>query len=294
MMRKFVFVIFGVILGVFGWFLLTTVNHRNVIKVAEIHASVVVIETLKPTPFQPQTNTSTSTNSTTPTSTPHPSKTPTASQTITTKPTLTSSATPTPLPTPTPTITSTLLDEAFIEGIKGRWPAYSLDCEARSAVDWAAFFGYEIDEIEFFSALPTSDNPDIGFVGDVNDSWGQTPPDSYGIHAEPIAELLRSYGLNTQARKGLSYDELRVELSKGRPVIVWVVGRVGRGTPEVYISAEGEEITVARFEHTVILIGYTPSEVTVLDGYWLYSRQVGDFLSSWGVLGNMAVILGQE
>lgn len=160
-------------------------------------------------------------------------------------------------------------------------------------MDWAAFFGYPIDEIEFFNALPVSDDPDFGFVGDVHAPWGQTPPYGYGVHAGPVAKLLRSYGVNAEARNNMTFDALKAELSAGRPVIVWVVGRVGRGTPVVYTSLEGREITVARFEHTVILIGYTPLEVTVLDGYWVYSRQIGDFLHSWDVLGNMAVIMGR-
>jgi uncharacterized protein YvpB len=174
--------------------------------------------------------------------------------------------------------------------VNGRWPAFSLNCESRSAVDWAAYFEYKIDEIEFFNGLPTSDDPDAGFVGNVHEPWGQTPPNAYGVHAKPVAKLLRSYGLQAKAVHGMAFDELRAEISAGRPVIVWVVGRVGRGTPIAYTSASGSKTTVARFEHTVIVTGYTPTEVTVLDGYWVYTRQLPDFLDSWGVLGNMAVI----
>lgn len=88
----------------------------------------------------------------------------------------------------------------------------------------------------------------------------------------------------------MTFDELRGEISAGRPVIVWVVGRVGEGTPKPYTSSDGETTTVARFEHTVIVIGYTQKTVTVLDGYWVYNRQVQDFLNSWGVLENMAIV----
>jgi uncharacterized protein YvpB len=177
-----------------------------------------------------------------------------------------------------------------IEGIKGRWSAYALDCEARSAVDWAAYFSVPIDEIEFFDALPLSDNPERGFVGDVHGPWGMTPPDSYGVHAGPIAKSLQSYGLPAQAVWGLTWDELRSEIAAGRPVIAWVIGRVGRGTPIPYTALDGDETTVARFEHTVIVIGYSEYRVTVLDGYWVYERPLKDFLDSWGVLGNMAVV----
>ena len=141
---------------------------------------------------------------TSPTQTSAPSKTPFQPQAATPGledtpvPTTTSSPTHTPTNTPTPPAT------AQIDGIKGRWSAYALDCEVRSAVDWAAYFGVQIDEIEFFNALPISDNPDRGFVGDVHRYWGYTPPDSYGVHAEPIAKVLQSYGLPAKAVRNLT------------------------------------------------------------------------------------------
>ena len=79
----------------------------------------------------------------------------------------------------------------------------NLDCEARSAVDWAAFFGVTIDEPTFLSQLPSSDNPEKGFVGHYWDIAGGIPPNPYGVHAGPIAQLLRAYGLKANAGKGL-------------------------------------------------------------------------------------------
>jgi len=200
----------------------------------------------------------------------------------------------TQLPYPTATVTPTPFEVASIKDIRGRWPAYNLNCEARSAVDWAAYFGVSIDEVAFFNSLPVSDDPDLGFVGSVHEPWGQTPPNGYGVHAAPVAELLQEYGLNAQPVRGMTWDTLRAEISQGRPVIVWVVGRVGRGTPIAYTSSVGRETVVARFEHTVILTGYSKTEVTVLDGYWVYNRPIQDFSVSWDVLGNMAVILSDS
>jgi len=230
------------------------------------------------TPFQPATANPTGTSLPTDTNTPSltSSKTATASYTAST--------------TSSPTITPTPLDEVNIEGIKGRWAAYNLDCEARSAVDWAAYFGVKIDEIEFFNALPRSDDPELGFVGDVNAPWGSIPPQAYGVHAKPVARLLRDYGLGAKAVRNITWDRVRAEISQGRPVIAWVVGRVGRGTPVAYTTSSGALRTVARFEHTVIVTGYDQLEVTLLDGYWIYTRNVQDFLASWSVLENMAVL----
>ncbi len=211
--------------------------------------------------------------------------------------------TPTPLPPsfpenhpkytpPPPTPTATLMPrETRITGLRRRGQRFSLSCEAHIAVTLAGWYGIAISEEAFQAALPHSDNPEKGFVGDVNGSWGQTPPDDYGVHASPVAALLRTYGVPAQARRGMTWQELRAELAAGRPVGVWVVGHVGNGTPKIYHARDGSLVTVARFEHTVIVVGYTPTEVRILDGAGVYTRSIGDFLRSWSVLGNMAITL---
>ena len=282
MKKALLFFIVGIILIGVAVYGLTVQDRRPALIVSEIAYSAGVTDTPIPnrvspsatnqptlTPFQPDT----------------PTLTPSPSPTIT--PTKTPSLTPTASPTPTP------LEEAIIKGIRGRWAAYSLDCESRSAVDWAAYFGVSISEIEFFNALPVSDDPDLGFVGNVHSPWGQTPPRSYGVHAGPVADLLQKYGLDAVAVRGMTWDKLRAEISAGRPVIVWVIGHVGRGTPIPFTSSAGRETIVARFEHTVIVTGYTEHQVTVLDGNQVYTRSKNDFLDSWGVLRNMAIVLGE-
>src|SRR5512139_2939337 len=66
----------------------------------------------------------------------------------------------------------------YISGVSGHAQGYSLSCEARSAADLAAFWGISISETEFMEALPRSDNPDDGYVGNPNDAWGYIPPHS--------------------------------------------------------------------------------------------------------------------
>ena len=178
----------------------------------------------------------------------------------------------------------------LITDITGKRQSLPLSCESRSAVDWAAYFGETIDEIEFFEGLPQGDNPEEGFVGDVFGSWGQIPPEAYGVHAGPVAQRLREYGLNAKAVREFTWEELQAELAAGQPVILWVVGHIARGTPVPYTSSDGHETTVARFEHTVIAIGYSEYKITVLDGAKVYDRHKGEFLKSWGVLENQAVI----
>lgn len=240
--------------------------------------------TSSPTPFQPL-----------PTDTPTPTATLTPTPTLTPTSTATNTPTPTftPLPTNTPVATATSSDglpvEHIVSGVVGHAQSQSLSCESRSASDWAAFYGISASESSIQSALPSSDDPEVGFVGFPYGTEGQLPPNSYGVHAEPIASILREYGVPATARKGMTYYEIKQQIASGNPVIAWVIGNVWNGSPVSYNSESGNTTTVARYEHTVIVIGYDEYGVTVVDGSMVYWRSKASFLNSFSVLGNMAV-----
>lgn len=256
--------------------------------------STMVIESLdhlplttSPTPFQPlptitPTPTATSTNTPTPTST----STPTATHT----------PQPTATPSPTHTMLSTTLPpdglpaQATIDGVVGYRQSHLLTCESRSAVDWARFFGVNIGEMDFQANLPITDNPETGFVGHIDGYPGQIPPNPYGVHAPPIARVLRDYGLAATDVKGYSFEKLKKQIANGKPVIVWVVGNVWYGFPIEYTASDGASVTVAHFEHTAIVVGYDDQGVTLVDNDLVYWRSTAAFLESWAVLGNMAII----
>src|SRR5512136_1856920 len=99
---------------------------------------------------------------------------------------------------------------AAVAGIFGRPQALPLDCESRSAADWAAYWGVYVDEITFFQQLPKTDNPETGFVGSVYDVPGNLPPRGYGVYPGPVATLLmEAYGLPAAARRGLTEYDLQ-------------------------------------------------------------------------------------
>ena len=180
--------------------------------------------------------------------------------------------------------------KAEIKNITGEKQSLPLDCESRSAVDWANYFGTSINEIDFFNRLPKSDNPDIGFVGDVYGEWGLIPPNDYGVHAKPVAELLRNYGLSAYSRRPLTWEQLKAEIASSRPVIVWVIGSASMNEkPIYYISSDNHRTIVAHYEHTVIVVGYTETTVIILDGDTRLVRTQNQFLSSWSALDNMAI-----
>ena len=109
---------------------------------------------------------------------------------------MTGTSTASPQPTALPT-------EHYIRNITGHKQYFPLGCETAAAKDWAKFLGHDFNEFEFQYKLPISDNPEFGFVGNVNSPWGQVPPYAYGVYAGPVADLLNAYGIPAKAIKGL-------------------------------------------------------------------------------------------
>ena len=179
---------------------------------------------------------------------------------------------------------------ASVGVIKGSAQLYTLDCEAQAAMDWANFFGVTIDELEFIDRLPKSDDPETGFVGEINGKMGQLPPNSYGVHASPVADLLQAYGLPAKAKHDWNFTELKQELASGQPVIVWIVNLPFEIDAQDYTASNGNTSKVARFEHTWIVTGYNASTVTVVDSNWTYNVNIITFMERWEALGKQAII----
>jgi subtilisin-like proprotein convertase family protein/uncharacterized protein YvpB len=199
-----------------------------------------------------------------------------------------------PSPTPTPTYVS-LPASASVSGMSGQAQQLNLDCESRSAVDWAKHYGFNLGEIDFLNHLPRSDDPEIGFVGNPNGVWGNIPPNDYGVHAPPVSLSLQNYGLRAGEFRSLQWNDLRAEIASGNPAIVWIIGgssyNLVNGTPHLYTAAStGDTTIVAPYEHTVILVGYTSSTVTVLNGSSFVTIALDQFLDSWSALDFMAVL----
>lgn len=186
--------------------------------------------------------------------------------------------------------TQSVPESAFVSGFNGYEQTYNLDCEARSAVDLAAFFGVSINHGEFLYSLPKSDDPNEGFVGSWTDARGHIPPASYGVYQEPVAALLRNFGLNANGAYAYTEDALKAQIADGKPVMVWVIGNVELGYSVPYTAAStGRTTYVAPYQHTVVVTGYDGKSVYVQDGALRYARDWKTFLLSWGALGNRAI-----
>ncbi len=218
---------------------------------------------------------------------------PTPTEGITPSPTATATAEATAtIPTPTPAA-YTYPESFYITDITGHRQVYSLGCEASVSVDWANYFDVPIIEYTFQVSLPLSDNPDYGFVGDVNSPWGQIPPYGYGVHAGPVADLLISYGLPAKSVKGYTLDALKQKISEAKPIIAWVIGNMEWSEPVNYTDSEGRVSVVAPYEHVVIVTGYNADSIRYMTNGRFFDTPTDVFMTSWGVLGNMAVIYGE-
>lgn len=234
--------------------------------------------TYTPTAFQPL-----------PTNTATPTLTPTPTPTQTPTPTSTPQPTKTPKPTRTPEPLDGIYSSVMLDDFVGYAQSYTLDCESRSAVDWAAYFGFNINHQTFLEGLPISEDPNKGFVGSYTDPVGGLPPNGYGVHAAPVARLLRAYGVPAEDVYGARWRDIQESLSQRNPVIVWVIYGVVPGSGQMYTPPDSEPVLVAQYEHTVVVIGYDEDTVTVMDGNLRYERSIEMFKSSWGVLDNMAI-----
>lgn len=180
----------------------------------------------------------------------------------------------------------------YIWDIWGHRQYFAIGCEASAAYDWAAYFGVSFNEFNFQMELPVSDNPDKGFVGSVEGPWGQVPPYAYGVHAAPVAKVLReNYGMNAQSAKGFTIEQLKEEIASGQPVIAWVIGNVVGGIPYEYTDQVGDKVIVAAYEHVVIVTGYNEETLRYMNNGKFYDIQFEYFENSWSVLENMVVYL---
>jgi len=115
------------------------------------------------------------------------------------------------------------------------------------------------------------------------------------VHAIPIAALLNEYGLPAYPRRALDWDIVREEISNGDPVIAWIIGgsnySLANGIPRYYTAnSTGHHSVVGAYEHTVIVTGYTETQVTVLNGAYFVTLSLDQFLDSWSALWNSAVL----
>jgi uncharacterized protein YvpB len=166
--------------------------------------------------------------------------------------------------------------------------AHSLTCEASAASMVANFYGVPLSEEGIIEALPRDRNPNLGFRGRLDSTPGGLT--NYGVHAEPIKEILAANGLEaTYVENGL--EGIEEALYKGHPVIAWVTYELRVQEPVEITLSTGQKVKMVNYEHTVVVTGYNQ------EGFWINDSYDGkehfyksaDFARSLGYLDNMAL-----
>ncbi|MEI7555816.1 C39 family peptidase [Candidatus Chlorohelix sp.] len=163
----------------------------------------------------------------------------------------------------------------------------TLSCEYAATRAALGRWDINISELDFINAIPQNPNPHFGYRGNINGVFGGTV--DYGIYAEPIALYLNSHGINAKLLSG-GIEELKSDISKGRPVVVWVPSGVGWGSPYL-TSYEGVSFKLMAYEHAVTAYGYDEDGIYIADpGFGTYDYYSWDsFIRAWGYLDNMGM-----
>jgi len=175
-----------------------------------------------------------------------------------------------------------LPSSAYLSGYRVHYQQRQLSCEA-AAVSMAT--DGALTEQQVVAAMPISDNPWLGFRGNLDrpETLANGLQD-YGILAPPMARAVQSLGYDTRVVIGPAAPQLlRYAIAVlHRPVVVWVTWRL-EDWPTIVGHADGKSFTLVLHEHANTVIGYDQGGVWVLDpwdGGPLY-RPWATFLHVW-------------
>lgn len=179
-----------------------------------------------------------------------------------------------------------LLPNAFIHRQQ-----HPLSCEAAAAYVASTMLGVRLDEDAILAALPRDPNPNLGFRGNVDGPTGGT--DDYGVYAPPIVIAINQLGgvRGLQARQISGEVELRAEVAKGHPVVVWITSNL---RPGLRLPQPGYYLV--RGEHAVTVIGIDSSDIIASDVGGGQPRiwPMSQFLNSWKLFDYQGVAFSRK
>ncbi len=164
---------------------------------------------------------------------------------------------------------------------------HNLSCESSAASMAAGYHGIPLSEAEVLAALPLSDNPYLGFRGNVDGPTGGIQ--DYGVYAGPILDILNNRGLQARPVEG-GLEGIKGALARGNPVIAWVTYDCQSSTPTSQVVG-GQEIVLVPYQHAVVVTGYNDLGVWANDP-WDGQEDfytTADFERAMGYFGDMAI-----
>ncbi|MEJ2208409.1 MAG: C39 family peptidase [Anaerolineae bacterium] len=167
--------------------------------------------------------------------------------------------------------------------------SHNLSCESAAAAMVARYYGLALSEAQILAALPASDNPYLGFRGNVDGTPGGI--EDYGVYAGPILNVLNDHGLGAELVQG-GLAGIQAAIASGRPVIAWITYDCQYSTP-VTRTVGGAVVSLVPYQHAVVVTGYDG------DGVWANDPWDGqedfyaaaDFERALAYFGDMAIVV---
>jgi uncharacterized protein YvpB len=159
----------------------------------------------------------------------------------------------------------------------------NLSCEYAAIYIATAAWGYGVSEYNMEATVGYSNNPHVGYRGNINGWWGNTY--DYGVYAEPLSWGLSAYGFVGEVAYTMGDPSwLMNEISAGNPVLVWL-GLWG----DQSVYEDGYRVVAGM--HVLVAYGYDDGGVYLSDpaigGMKYYDW--GTFLWMWGVMDGMGL-----
>ncbi|HIU14390.1 MAG TPA: C39 family peptidase [Candidatus Fimiplasma intestinipullorum] len=190
-------------------------------------------------------------------------------------------------------------------------PSYHNGCESASSTMLLQYYGYDVRLSEVVGAVPRMDTEwrnGTMYGADPNEAFtGSMSSTGYGVFAGPMQETMQSLidqqqGTHTVVNlTGSSCEQLYYYINMGHPVQVWATTNMRDQKQARKVSwnvktLEGEyteeTITFPLTEHSLVLIGYTETEVYLndpLQGLSIVDRD--SFEEAYESMGSMALII---
>ena len=204
------------------------------------------------------------------------------------------------------TINVTAMKVPFVSQL----PKYPTGCEGASATSLLRYYGYNVTLDDMITAIPRKNiaekdgkrwGPDINeyFVGTPTGGYTSANP-GYGAFSPCVTKSLQTVIDNHNGKhiaskiSGCSFHELLDHISQGRPAIVWATYMMKQPT-EVnswYITETGKYFEYPRGTHVMVLVGYSDTEVSIIDPYkGPVTFNISTFEKRWNLLGKQAIVI---
>ncbi|XJZ27866.1 C39 family peptidase [Bacillota bacterium Lsc_1132] len=170
-------------------------------------------------------------------------------------------------------------------------------CEVTSLAMLLNYYGYKVTKNELaedIKRVPLNlpgnkkGNPNIGFVGDMEDGPG------LGVYNGPIFDLTKQYaGDKAVNLTGSSFDDLLKMVNREAPV--WIITTTSFAPVSVFEKWNTPQgtIEITFSEHSVVITGYDDDSIYINDPYGYKNRKVDrdNFIKAWEQMGRQAVTI---